>query len=311
MYLDDVVIISPTPNVADRDYQRTLSLLAALGLAVAEHKLQPPSPAVTWLGIRIDVNANMLSIPDAKLGQIKGCMAVAAGREFISKKHLQRLIGLANHLSKVIRAARTFICRLLAALRAATTDLIRVTRDVRADLEWYARYVSSHNCRVIIPHDRVVVRIWADSCLRGAGASDGKKYYEHVFTKAHAAAHHITQLEALNCLAAVRLFVLEEHADGTAEIMCDNRATVDAFTSGRARDVVLAAAARALWFHAAHAGADLRFTHTPGEAMALPDALSRASIDASGRARADGYITKLALTRVRARGRDFDYKSFL
>ena len=310
MYLDDIIVVSPTPEVAERDYKRTLALLADLGLMVAHHKLQPPSPVVTWLGIRIDVDENVLSIPGEKLTQIKDCMALAAGRDFISKKHLQRLIGLANHLSKVIRAARTFICRLLAALRAATTELIRVTRDVRADLRWYALYVSAHNCRAIIPHDRIMIRIWADACLKGAGASDGRRYYEHQFTSVFSASHHITQLEALNCLAAVRVFVNEDHAGGTAEVMCDNRAAVDAYTSGRARDPVLAAAARALWYHAAHVGVDLRFTHTPGEAMALPDALSRASLDASGRARADAYITKLSLTRVRSRGRDFDYKQF-
>ena len=311
MYLDDVIIISANHEVAQRNYHDTLNMFKTLGLTVAEKKLQPPSPVVTWLGICIDVDRNQLSIPEIKLAQIMECMAAAAEREYITKKHLQRLIGLANHLAKVVRAARTFICRLLAALRAATTDLIRVTRDVRADLAWYARYVATHNGRAIIPHDRIVLCIWADACLCGAGASDGKRYYEHVFTRQFSAAHHITQLKALNCLAAVRLFAGKECEAGTVEIICDNRAAVDAFTSGRARDEVLAAAVRAMWFHVAHMGADVRFTHIPGEEMHLPDALSRASIDAHGRAWADGFIRKLGLRRRRAEGRHFDYKAFV
>ena len=311
MYLDDIIVISPTRHVADRQYRILLDLLQEMGLAVATHKLQPPSPAVTWLGIYIDMDANQLSIPTAKLGQIRDCMAAAAGKRYIKKKYLQRLIGLANHLSKVVRAARTFICRLLAALRAAKTGIIRVTREMRADLAWYVKYLSSCNGKAILPVERVVMRIWADACLKGAGASDGCRYYEHVFTNDFSSAHHIAQLEGLNCLAAVRAFVTHDCAGGTIEVMCDNRPSVDAFTSGRARDEVLAACARALWFHAAATDVDIRFTHVPGEGMALPDALSRAAVDAAGRARADRLITKLSLRRVRIKGADFNYKSFL
>ena len=311
MYLDDVIIVSATAEIANRDYNTTLQLFSELGLTVATKKLQSPSPVVTWLGIEIDVATNQLTIPSEKLTQIKLCMAVAAERTYITKKHLQRLIGLANHLSKAVRAARIFICRLLATLRAENNDVIRVTPDVRADLAWYARYAATHNGRSIIPNERVVMRVWADACLRGAGASDGARYYEHVFTKPFTDAHHIAQLEGLNCLAAVRVFVDETSAGGTIEVMCDNRPSVDAFTSGRARDPVLAACARALWLHAATAQVDIRFNHIPGESMALPDALSRASLDSAGRARADAFIRRLSLKRARVRGAHFAYKAFL
>ena len=311
MYLDDIIAISPTKEIALRDYNKVLALLQKLGLAIAAQKLQPPATAVIWLGIRIDVDANQLSIPPQKLGLIKDCMAAAADQRYLTKKHLQRLIGLANHLTKVVRAARTFICRLLAALRGAASDHIRVTREIRADLAWYANYLSASNGRAIIPTDRIVMRVWADACLKGAGASDGKRFYEHAFSPSFTASHHIAQLEGLNCLAAVRAFVTPDLAGGTIEIMCDNRPSVDAFTSGRARDEVLAACARALWFQAAKADIDLRFTHVPGEAMALPDALSRSAIDASGRARADYFIAKLSLRRVRIKGAHFNYKAFL
>ena len=310
MYLDDVIVVSSTADIVQRDYNSVISLFHGLGLAVAASKLQPPSQVVTWLGIQIDIPNNQLSINPAKLTQIKLCMAVAARRTFITKKHLQRLIGLANHLSKIVRAARIFICRLLAALRASTSDAIRVTAEIRADLAWYARYLSAHNGKAIIPAERVVMRTWDDACLKGAGASDGQRYYEHVFSHNFTAAHNIVHLEATNCLAAVRIFTGRALAGGTVEVMCDNRPSVDAFTSGRARDPVLAACTRALWYHAASADVDIRFTHVPGEGMALPDALSRASLDASGRARADELITRLSLTKVRVKCGDFSYKAF-
>ena len=306
MYLDDIILISATQELASRHYEEALRLLDALGLTVATSKLQPPAQALPWLGIMIDIPANQLSIKPAKLSQIKECMAAAACRSCITKKHLQRLIGLANHLCKVVRAARVFICCLLAALRAATSNIIKVTPDIRAGLAWYARHLSCGDGRAIIPQERVVLRIWADACLRGAGASDGRCYYEHVFTPSFAARHSIVHLEAANCLAAARTFVSRDHAGGTVEVMCDNRASVDAFTSGRVRDETLAACARAR----ASADVDLRFSHVPGEAMLLPDALSRASLDAAGRARADAVIAKLSLEKVRVSGARFSYKAF-
>ena len=278
---------------------------------MALKKLQPPSPRVVWLGVCIDVASNQLTIPAPKLANIKACMATAARRRYITRRHLQRLVGLANHLAKVVRAARIFICRLLAALRAATSSSIRVTHHVQADLAWFARYLSTASGRSIIPAARVVKRIWADACLKGAGASDGTYYYEHVFSTQFSTDHHISQLEALNCVAAIRVFVDHTCAGGTIDIMCDNRPTVDALTSGRARDPVLAACARALWFHAAREDVDVVFTHVAGEGMYLPDALSRASIDAASRARATDMTKHLGLRSVDVTRAKFCYKSFL
>ena len=311
MYLDDIIMVSPTATTAQRDYSEIISMLARLGLAVAHKKLQPPASSVTWLGITIDIPGNVMSIQDDKLDQIRSCMAAAAQRTYLNKKHLQRLIGLANHLAKIIRGARIFICRLLAALRATTGEVILVSKEAKADLNWFVQYLADANGKAVIPCRRVVLRIWADACLKGSGASDGQRYYEFTFPRPLADGHIIAHLEALNCLAAARLFVDRSTAGGIVEIMCDNRPSVDAFTSGRARDPVLAACARALWFVAAKADAELVFTHVPGEGMALPDALSRASLDSTFRARADAFIADLGLVPVIATSAHFDYHSLI
>ena len=311
MYLDDIIILSPTRQLAHSHYTRVMERLEALGLKVALNKLQPPSPRVKWLGIIIDVDNNSLSIPIDKLAQIKKSMADASRSKTLTRKHLQRLVGLANHLAKVVRAARVFVCRLLAALRAAATDHIVVTRHVRSDLAWFVCYLQKANGRAIIPHRRVVTRIWADACLAGGGASDGQKYYEYVFPTKLAAEHHITQLEALNCVAAVRTFTYPSHAGGTVQVFCDNQPSVDALTSGRAKDSVLAACARALCLHAAQMDIDIEFTHTPGEGMALPDALSRASLTPKDRQNADLLIKKLSIVRVHVDSKAYSYNSFI
>ena len=311
MYLDDVVIISPNRHMAHRQYDQTLHLIEALGLKVAEKKLQPPSPRVTWLGIQFDTENNSLAIPNEKLEDIKRCMAAAARKTTLTKKQLQRVIGVINHLAKVVRAARLFIGRILAAYRATEGEEVKVTRHVKADMKWFARFLSSANGRAILPHNRTVLRIWADACMDGGGASDGEFYYTFKFPPRMSSSHHITQLEAMNCMAAARAFVRSAHAGGIIAIHCDNKASIDAFKSGRAKDPVLAACSRAFWYKAAEMDTTMEFTHIPGEAMELPDALSRAHLDEEHRALADHLIRRLNLKRMEATPDMFSYASFL
>ena len=310
MYLDDILLVAGSAPQAERHYTGTLHLLSSLGLQVATHKLQRPARCVTWLGIEIDMNSNSLSIPTSKLQEIQKCLAAAARQSRITLRHMQSILGYINHLAKVVRAARVFIARLLAALRAATSDVIIVTPPVKADLAWFSRYMSKYNARAIIPHARTVLRIWADSSLSGAGATDGARFYSYVYPDSIANYHHITQLEAVNVLAAVRAFVSDAHAAGSVQVFCDNMASVSSYSSGRARDTVLAACCRAMWFHAAATQTTLEFTHMPGESMVLPDALSRAHTNPTYRNKASQLVAQMHLTEVKVQRAHFNYASF-
>ena len=311
MYLDDIVLVAPTKTIAVTHYQETLTLVEKMGLQIATGKLQPPSQQVKWLGINFDTQNNLLSIPSNKLQEIQRCMAAAAKGDVLTRKQLQRVVGLANHLAKVVRAARIFIGRILAAYRATLGDTIKVSRQVKADLKWFARHLASANGRAILPSNTVVLRIWADACMQGAGASDGRGYYTHKFSARVTDSHHIAQLEAMNCMAAARAFICHEHAGGTVQIHCDNKPSVDAFRSGRAKDPVLAACTRALWYKAADTDTTLVFNHVPGEAMGLPDALSRAHMGREHRDLADKIISERGLKLTRATPDLFSYAPFL
>ena len=311
MYLDDILMVSAGRDQAQKQFDTTLSTLCLLGLQVAEHKLQPPSREVTWLGVKFDLNRNELSIPQDKLAVIKQCLAATAKRTSITRKHLQSVLGYINHLAKVVRPARIFISRMLAALRAAQGDTITVTKHVKADLAWFCRFLDKENARTIIPHSRTVLRIWADSSLKGGGATDGERCYAHSYPSDTSDTHHITQLEAVNVLAAARAFVSPAHAGGHVEIYSDNMSSVSVYTSGRARDPILAACCRAMWYHAAQTQTMLVFTHVPGEDMVLPDALSRASFDPRLSALADAIIEREGISRISLPKAKFSYTAFM
>ena len=116
-----------------------------------------------------------------------------------------------------------------------------------------------------------------------------------------------TLLEAMNCVAAVGVFLNSKHAGGTIQVFCDNQPSVDALTSGSAKNAVLAACARAMWFHAARMDTYITFTHVPGEGMMLPEALSRASMGPACRQATDALIKSLSLKQVHVNKTHFAY----
>ena len=81
------------------------------------NKLQPPADVVIWLGIKIVLGNNEVSIPPRKLAEIQQGLADASRQKTLTKKALQRAIGQINHFAKVVSPARLFMGRLLAALR--------------------------------------------------------------------------------------------------------------------------------------------------------------------------------------------------
>lgn len=102
---------------------------------------------------------------------------------------------------------------------------------------------------------------------------------------------HITQLEAINVLIAVRTLCSGLN-DKIIQVACDNEAAVSVFSNSRGRDKVLNAVARALWYHAASRNLDLMFIHRPGVDMVNPDILSRAFVDDKCFERASHLIFK-------------------
>ena len=309
MYLDDLVLVAPA-DLAQDHYKVAIALLQRLGFAVAEHKLQPPAQKVVWLGVAVNLEDNTLSIPQKKLQEIQRGLAEASRKDTLTLKQLQRAIGQINHLSKIVHPARLFMGRLLEAIRMAQSDRIKVSRAMVADFSWFRRFLKQYNGRAIIPTHYKVREIWADACLQGGGATDGKYCYSYTFPHRLKNNHHITHLEAINCLAAARTFIQPEDEGSTIIINCDNLPAVNAFKGGRAKDPVLNACARAFWFLAAGAQVQFEFNHIPGEHMQVPDALSRAMTAGEHRAKAEAFISSMSLLPVNIEYKAFTFSSF-
>ena len=129
-----------------------------------------------------------------------------------------------------------------------------------------------------------------DACLEAGGATNGESYYSFTFSPSVKDHCHISQLEAINCLAAARAFTTKSDRGGTVTIHCDNTATVETYNAGRARNPVLQACAWALWYLSATRDILFNFMHIPREDIQVADALSCVSPSPAYRASAARYV---------------------
>lgn len=297
IYLDDALVITPKSRDADSDFAVARGVIRDLGLPIAWEKIINPCTRLRFLGIIIDVEKREISIPSEKITSFIQFISEVATKRVITKKTLQRLIGHINHMGKAVAPARLFMNRLLCALREQRTRFIRMDGNLLSDIEWFRVFLSEYNGRSLIVEDAPHRTVEADSCLTAGGGCMGSLCYHYLYPPEQAATMHISQLEAWNCLIAARVFLSDAY-DECVMICCDNEAAVSSLSSGRARDNVLLAVARAFWFFAARRNLKFIFTHVPGVSMTTADALSRQHISENSAAKAAGIVQEKSLEYV-------------
>ena len=298
MYLDDLVLLSPNREKADRDYHFARRLFSDLGLPEAIGKTQPPSQRVRWLGVMIDAKQMAISMPEDKIKDVISKVDSMAMRRSTSKTHLQSLIGLILHVSKCVRPARLFVGRLLETLRSMKGRFCNVDAHMRADLRWFQEFLSEWNGVSLIPELSPSREILVDACPSGIGGTDGQSIYAGQVAPQDDPAANITELEAANVVVALHTFIGNSDKGSHVRVWCDNAAAVQVLTTGRGRNKVILECARAVWMLQAVLDVRLTFEHIPGVHNVLADALSRTHLATKFHNIIDTYISKFGLKYV-------------
>ena len=102
-------------------------------------KSEGPTTALAFLGIELDTVTLELRLPLSKLEQLKSTLSVWRGRKACTKRELLSLIGLLSHACKVVRAGRTFLCRLidLSMVTKCLDHHLCLNLSAQADIEWW------------------------------------------------------------------------------------------------------------------------------------------------------------------------------
>lgn len=207
-FLDDFAGCEDSFEKASHAYNTFVRLTRSLGLQLAKDKCQAPTTRMQWLGYDISSEDMSVAIPQERLQQV-----LAECRKWIlksraSRSSIQSLVGKLVHLANCVRHARKFIARILATLRSMNElgkDWTTLSREFKADIQWFLAYSETANGVSIIAPVRDFVFIDCDSSLEGGGGNSDFRFYKWKYPTHHKESFpSIHMLEAINLLVAYR-----------------------------------------------------------------------------------------------------------
>ena len=179
-------------------------------LQEASDKLCPPSTCMEFIGITFDTVTSTISIPANKIAEIMALVRTWQGRSCATKHQLQSLLGKLHHVSKCVKPARLFVSRMLDTLRSVPDrGRVALNADFQRDLQWFANFLPTYNGRNMMQYvglSTMDLILEVDACLTGIGGIfHNEFYFTPIPTDIPLCQYHITHLEFLNILIALKL----------------------------------------------------------------------------------------------------------
>ena len=158
VYVDDFLILADTEAECARALAVLLELLPRLGFTVSEKKTVQPTQRIIFLGLQLATNEDgagkmTVTVPEPKLRRAEETALQLHGRSEISLKQLEQAVGFFNHIAQAVYSARCFYRRLIYAIRdakAAGRTKIKVTTDIRLDLNFWIHFARHYNGQAVI-----------------------------------------------------------------------------------------------------------------------------------------------------------------
>lgn len=172
-YIDDFWIGEPTYELCAQGQQALISLLGDLGFNVNWNKCVSPNTSIRYLGIIFNSIDMSLSLPEDKMTKLRKEIQFFDGKNRATKSQLQRLCGTLAHASKVIYGGRIFSRRVIDLLRGLPDKNVRIrlSKDFRMDMEWWAEYARQYNghATMINHHYTEDIHLYTDASKNGYG----------------------------------------------------------------------------------------------------------------------------------------------
>ena len=279
-YIDDFLTLgAPDSSECFRNMQLMEETCARAGLPIEPSKSVGPATSIVFLGIKLDSVSGTLSLPEDKLLKIKESLAKWRGFKACRKRDLLSLIGVLSHASKVVRASRIFLRRLidLSTTARRLDHFIRLNEDARSDLEWWAQFVSSWNGVSLLssvsnqPPDLTVTSDASGSW--GCGAFWDINWFQLEWAGLLREAH-IAIKELVPIVIATAIWGSQWRGK-VIRVLSDNAAVITAINKNTTRLRESAHLLRCLAFICASFQCQLRAAHIPGPHNTSADALSR------------------------------------
>ena len=279
-YIDDFVTAGPPNSEECQNNVRIMKeVCSETGLPVEPEKDEGPATRIGVLGIELDTEAMVVSLPPNKLAQLRTELASWRTRKVCRKRDLLSLIGSLSHACKAVRAGRTFLRRLID-LSTTVRQLdrhVRLTISARSDVEWWFQYCSCWNgismMSTVHKANPDVIMLSDASGSWGCGALASQDWFQLQWV-GPICEYHITVKELVPIVLASAIWG-HNWKGMTVRARCDNAAVVAIINSGSSRVQEAMHLMRCLAFIAAKYEFTIFATHIPGVNNVLADALSQ------------------------------------
>jgi len=304
-YLDDFLFVGLCNSEECRDLLNEFHKICGfLGVPIAHEKTEGPVTKLVFLGLEINTIEETVTIPEAKLNEMKQKINRSLSRKKLSLKELQSIIGSLNFACRAVAPGRAFIRRLINGTKgiSASHHMIRVNKGMRADLATWDMFLSHFN-GVSVFRDRLWlansdIEFFTDSAasigmgifVNGQWAQEkwGDNFPQEVMS------NNITFLELFPIVVALEIF---GKAVENKKVLfhCDNAAVCDIINSQTSKCERVMDLVRPMVLRCLKLNTFIKAQHIPGVKNIIADALSRfqMGIFHENAPRADPFPTKI------------------
>ncbi len=285
-YIDDFVTLGmPGSTECASNVEQMHSACELMGLPREPEKDKGPATTLSFLGIEIDSIAMELRLPGDKLTRLREDLAAWRSQKACKKRELLSLIGVLSHASRVVRAGRSFLRRLidLSMVPRHLEHYVRLNAGARSDIEWWSRYASAWNgiSMMHLPNLSTPTAVVTSDASGswGCGAYSEMRWFMFPWS-GPVADHHITVKEMIPVVLVGALWGSRWHGR-TVLVQCDNTAVVSIVNHGSSKNDQAMHLARCLAFITAKYDFHIVATHIRGVHNIRADALSRDNLPVS------------------------------
>ena len=284
-YLDDTITCARSKIECQQSIDTFNQTARLAGFTLQDSKCTGATQVIEFLGIQIDTVQGTLSITQERLDEIVELLQSWQQRCICTKRELLSLIGKLSFASRVVRAGRTFLRRLINLSKSVRClhFKVKLNRSARADLYWWLKCIQSHNgityFPVEWPDDQCAV-IFTDASDRAMGGWYNDKWFVYPYTgeMSHAIGLPIHYREMMAVCIAVCTFA-GQLCNQKVILRVDNQAICHAINAGTIKCEPTMKLIRCLYFTMSQHNIQCVAKYISTEANVQADALSRIDMD--------------------------------
>ena len=284
VYLDDMLIMAQTQEMAKCHATTTINLLESLGFTVNYQKsVLIPSTTIEFLGFLVDSKTLTLSLPKEKIKKAKKACQSILDNPLPSIQQLSQLLGyLTSTIQAVFPAPIHFRYLQIDKNKALSTcqdysATLRLSQHAKKELIWWRDNLEAWNGKALVSGEPDLIietdasrKGWGASCMGQTTGGRWSLQEQHL---------HINCLELLAGAFALKAFT-KDKAQMRVRLLMDNTSAAHYINKmGGTRSLILASLAKNLWEWCLERQIVLEAQHIPGILNIEADRESRIFVD--------------------------------